>query len=102
MNVRLVVLPDAVRQIEDANTWLRANRAAAPELFARELALAFARVEQQPEVGHPFPRPGFLGLRVLLLPRTRCHVYYDQSGGELVVRAFWSAVRGRRVRLRRT
>ncbi len=102
MTVRLVVLPDAVRQIEEANTWWRANRAAAPELLARELARAFARLEQQPEVGRPFPRPGFSGLRVLLLPRTRYHVYYDQAGGELVVRAFWSAIRGRRVRLRRT
>lgn len=102
MTVHVVVLPDAARQIEEANVWWRENRPAAPDFLARELARAFARLEQQPEVGRPFPRPGFPGLRVLLLPRTRYHVYYDQPGGELVVRAFWSAVRGRRVRLRRS
>ena len=102
MTVRVVVLPDAMQQIEEANAWWRSNRPAAPGLLVRELASAFARLERQPEVGRPLPRPGFPGLRILLLPRTRYHVYYDPGDGELVVRAFWSAVRGRRVRLRRT
>ncbi len=102
MTVRVVVLPDAARQIEEANAWWRENRPDALDFLARELARAFARLERQPEVGRPFPRPGFPGVRILLLPGTRYHVFYDQIGGELVVRAFWSAIRGRRVRLRRS
>ncbi len=102
MTVRIVVLPDAVRQIEEANAWWRVNRLAAPELLNRELAGTLGLLEQQPDIGRPLPRPGFPGLRVLLLPRTQYHLYYDQGGSELVVRAFWSAVRGRRARLRRS
>jgi plasmid stabilization system protein ParE len=101
VTVRVVVLPDAVRQIEEADAWWRANRPAAPDLLGRELAGAFARLEQRPEIGRAFPRPGFPGLRVLLLRRTRYHVYYDRVADEVVIRAFWSAVRRRRARLRR-
>ena len=103
MRARIEVLPDAFQQIEQAVAWWREHRTAALELFDDELAAAFNLLEQQPDAGRPFPRRRFRSLRVLLLPRTHYHVYYerDHETGTVLVRAVWSAVRGRRPPLRR-
>lgn len=103
MNARVEVLPDALRQIERAAAWWRENRSAAEGLFVAELTAAFDLLERQPEVGRPFPRRRFPRLRVLLMVKTRHHLYYehDPEQGVVRVRAVWSAVRGRRAPLRR-
>ena len=92
---RVEVLPDALRQIERASSWWRKHRLRAPELFSHELAAAFKVLEEQPESGRMFPRPRFPELRVLLMPRTRYHLYYDIVGEDVRVLSVWSAVRGR-------
>jgi len=103
VSTRIEVLPDALQQIELAATWWREHRAAAVGLFSAELAAAFRLLERQPDAGRLYPRRLFPHLRVLLMPRTRYHVYYehDDAGGVVLVRAVWSAVRGRRPPLRR-
>jgi plasmid stabilization system protein ParE len=103
VSARVEVLPDALEQIEQAAAWWREHREASPELFADELAAAFTLLAEQPESGRPLPRPRFPRLRVLLMPRTRHHVYYehDAGAGVVLVRALWGAVRGRRPPLRR-
>lgn len=103
MKARIEVLPDALQQIEQAAVWWREHRTAAPRLFGNELAATFELLEEQPDAGRPFPRGRFPRLRVLLMPRTRYHVYYehDTAAGVVLVRAVWGAVRGRRPPLRR-
>jgi plasmid stabilization system protein ParE len=103
VRARIGVLPDAAQQIEQAAAWWREHRTASPELFGEELAAAFHLLEEQPDAGRPFPRRRFRFLRVLLLPRTRYSVYYerDTDAGIVLVRAVWSAVRGRRPPLKR-
>ena len=103
MKARIEVLPDAMKQIEQAAAWWREHRASAPALFGDELAAAFDLLEEQPDAGRPLPRRNFPRLRALLLPRTRYHLFYDHdTDAEFVlVRAVWSVVRGRRPRLRR-
>jgi plasmid stabilization system protein ParE len=99
---RVEILPDALHQIEQAAAWWHEHRAAAPTLFSDELASAFTLLEEHPDSGRPFPRRRFPDLRVLLMPRTRLHLYYDHDNdrGVVLVRALWSAVRGRRAPLR--
>jgi plasmid stabilization system protein ParE len=102
VSARIEILPNALQQIEQAAAWWREHRAAAAGLFGAELAAAFRLLERQPDAGRPFPRRLFPRLRVLLMPRTRYHLYYehDASGSVVLVRAVWSAVRSRRPRLR--
>ena len=102
MRTRIEVLPDAVHQIERIAGWWREHRAGVVDLFADELAAAFDLLEELPDVGRPFPRRRFPSLRVLLLTRTRYHIYYEHNAeaGVVLVRAVWSAVRGRRPPLR--
>ena len=103
MNLRIEVLPDALQQIEQAAAWWHEHRTAAAGLFRAELEAAFRQLERMPDAGRPFPRRLFPHLRVLLMPRTRYHVYYehDAAGEVVLVRAVWSAVRSRRPPLRR-
>jgi len=102
VTARLEFLPEASQQVEAADEWWRENRPAARDLFARELGEALSLLEAQPTAGRPLPRPDFPKLRLLLLPRTRYHVYYEHDAGRglLLVRSVWSAVRGRAPQLR--
>jgi len=89
VSARIEVLPDALLQIEQATAWWREHRTPAVGLFSAELAAAFRLLERQPDAGHQFPRRLFPRLRVLLMPRTRYHVYYehDDASGVVLVRA---------------
>ena len=42
MSRRLIVAPEAEAQIDAIDAWWRSNRPASPDLFAQELAAAFA------------------------------------------------------------
>jgi plasmid stabilization system protein ParE len=65
-------------------------------MFTDELSRATEMLKDQPEIGRPFPRPEALGLRVLVLRRTRYLVYYvhNVDAGEVLVVAVWSGLRG--------
>lgn len=94
--------PEAVARIAEISWWWRTNRLGAPELFDEELAAAVALLAGAPSAGRRVVRRNLPGLRRLLLPGTRQHVYYleDVSAGQVVVISVWSAMRRRGPRLR--
>ncbi|MCZ6794349.1 MAG: type II toxin-antitoxin system RelE/ParE family toxin [Planctomycetota bacterium] len=83
--------------ILEISAWWHENRTASLDLFRRELEGAIDLLEQSPDVGRRYPDAGIPGLRRLLLPRTRYHVYYvhQEAAQKVVILAAWSAVRGR-------
>lgn len=103
MTAAVRTTPQADASIIEAAAWWRANRAAAPDLFEQELSGAVALLAGAPDVGRRYRHRGIPGLRRLLLPRVRYHVYYvhHPERGEVVVLVVWSAVRGRGPRISR-
>jgi len=97
MTVAVRTTSEADGHILAASAWWRTNRPSAPELFDHELAGAFRLLASAPDIGRRYRYGRIPGLRRLLLPRTRYHVYYvhDAEGAAAVVLAVWSAVRGR-------
>ena len=96
MTARVRTTARADRQILQAGAWWRGNRPAAPNLLTSEIAAAFSLLENAADIASRYRRRGIPGLRRLLLPRTRYHVYYvHDPTGEVLVLAVWSAVRGR-------
>lgn len=103
MTVRVWLSPQAHVQALRVDDWWRANRPAARGLFADELDGAFQSLAESPGMGQPYASRRVPGVRRLLLPATRHHVYYvyDESTGNLDVLAVWSAVRRRGPPLKR-
>ena len=97
MNARVWVSPRAAAQIDDAASWWRVNRTAAPDLFVREIAGALALLAQAPKAGRHWRHPRVRGVRRLLIPSTRYHVYYVVGGeeGGVEMGAVWSGAGGR-------
>jgi plasmid stabilization system protein ParE len=84
----------ATRDIEEINTWWRANRSAAPDLFLLELRATLSIAALSPTLGAPARDVRLPAVRRLILQRTRYHVYYRVAGQVLEVLAVWHAVRG--------
>ena len=103
MSTSIVTTPEADQQVLRADEWWRENRPAGSSLFTDELAGSFAALRRAPQLGKPLRRKGIPGLRRLLLPRTRYHLYYvfDEPQDQIIVLSVWSAVRGRGPRLSR-
>jgi plasmid stabilization system protein ParE len=99
MTLALIVSPEADAHVEVINSWWRANRLAAPDLFAQELAEAFASMCAAPDVGHRYMRGGFKEVRRVLLRATRHHVYYVATETTVHVIAVWGSVKTRGPRL---
>jgi len=93
LSVRVWSTPEADAQARAAAAWWRENRQASADLFYRELFGAVDLLATVPEIGRSYPEAGVPGLRRLLLPRTRYHVY-DADQGEVAILAVWSAIRG--------
>ena len=103
MKARVGTAPQAEAQARSAQEWWKRNRPAAPDLFTQELNRALELLGDAPDIGARYRQAGITGLRRLILPATRHHVYYvhDAEKAEVLVLAIWSAVRGRRPPLRR-
>jgi plasmid stabilization system protein ParE len=103
MTARIRTTLRADAQVERISLWWRANRPAAPGLFTDEVAGAFALLTEAPDVGRQLRRRDVPGLRRVLLPRSRHHIYYvhDEERSEVIILAVWSAVRGHGPPLRR-
>ena len=94
---RVWATPQAEAQARVADAWWREHREASPDLFYQEFVGAVDMLTVAPEIGRLYPEGGVLGLRRLLLPGSRYHVYYvhDSENDEVAILAVWSAVRGR-------
>jgi plasmid stabilization system protein ParE len=91
---RVELAPRAHAQVRLIHEWWRANRLAAPSLFADELATALDQLERGVVFGVVYPFALF-EVRRFLLPRSRYHVFYSVDGDLVKVRAVWHASRGK-------
>ena len=94
MSVPVRTTPEADEQIRMVHNWWRRNRSAAPDMFVNELASAFTLVGSTPHLGHPYRRSPVAGVRRVLLPGSRYHVYYVGLDHEVRVLAVWHGRRG--------
>ncbi|WP_317987820.1 type II toxin-antitoxin system RelE/ParE family toxin [Hyalangium gracile] len=103
MTIQVQFTPRAESQVGEAALWWRTNRPAAPSLFEEELTTALQLLSALPDLGRRYSHPRVPGVRRLLMPRTRYHLYYvhDEQGRVVIVLALWSAVRGRGPALRK-
>jgi plasmid stabilization system protein ParE len=104
MSVRLRTTVTADEQARNADTWWRDNRREAPNLFREELEKARELLAVSPRLGVPYAHRTMVGVRRLVLPRTRYHLYYtfDPVENEILVLAVWSTLRGAPPLLRNT
>ena len=104
MRAAVTVLPEALAQLGDADDWWREHRLDAPDLLLEEWTQAMRLLEEQPIIGHAAALPHHLRLRILLMPQTLKHVWYETSADEreVLVLALWGAVRGEAPLLPRT
>jgi plasmid stabilization system protein ParE len=68
-----------------------------PAGVAGSLVGALELLAEAPAIGRRHSHPDIPGLRRLLLPGTRYHIYYvhEAERDAMVILAIWSAVRGR-------
>ena len=97
----LRLTPAAEASVAKASAWWRDNRSASPDLVEAEFAAACALLAEAPLGGRPAARRGIPGLRRVLPPATRHHLYYVFTAvtQEVVVLVLWSAIRRRGPRL---
>jgi len=92
--VKLELSPRAMRELERRERWWRKNRRAAAELFEQELRTALERIRTTPESGKIFRADSGRTYHRVLMPRTRCYVYYRiVAPDQVLVASLWSAVR---------
>lgn len=94
---RVELSPEALEQAYAIDDWWRRNRPAAPDLFVAELTVALERLEGSPLSSARYDQAGMVGLRRLLLPRTRYHVYFTVVEDQAVVEvhAVWHSAQGK-------
>jgi len=94
-DVDVLFHPRAAEDAATIETWWRANRTSAPELFVRELEATLALVVSSPTLGALAAREDdFPGVRRVFMRRTRYHLYYRLAGQTLEVLAIWHTARG--------
>jgi hypothetical protein len=81
-------------QVAREKLWWLENRIHT-EIFAAEFEEALRIVAFLPGAGTSYPRAGVAGLRRIYLRKVACHIYYTFDEQDVIVRAFWSAHRGR-------
>ena len=91
----VVLTASAARQMREALAWWSENRLAAPRLLDEELRGVLGIVVAAPTLGALAHDARLAGVRRILLPRTRYHLYYrvDETAGRLEVLALWYARR---------
>lgn len=94
MSLALRVTPQADSQIQAIDTWWRANRPAASDLFVNELEASFELIQAAPEVGRLYRRGSNKRVRRVLLNATRYHIYYIRGVADIWILAVWHAQRG--------
>ena len=92
--MKVELTEEARAQVNEIDAWWRANRRAAPDLFAAELDQALAMLEASPTLGSPYVARA-TRVRRLLLPRTHYHLYVSDGVDRVFVVAVWSVFRGR-------
>jgi plasmid stabilization system protein ParE len=92
--LRIEITDNARTQISIAAAWWAENRPAARDAVREELDHVLDLLRIQPEIGTLIRRETLSGVRRVILPRIRYHVYYWIAGDSLQVLAFWHSSRG--------
>lgn len=94
---RVEFSPEALAQAQQVALWWRENRPAAADLFEDEVTAAVEKLSTAPATGVPYLRSNLAGIRRVLLPRTRYHIYYvvDDAAAVVRIHALWHTARGR-------
>jgi hypothetical protein len=98
--VKIVLLDEAQHRFETEDSWWRQHRDA-KEIFVTEFEEALRHLAAAPGVGQRYRRLGGKLIQRLLMPKTRCHVYYfhDVERKVIEVHSIWGARRRRGPRL---
>lgn len=88
----------AQRHVDRERRWWLRHRVHV-DAFADEFEQALKVLALLPGAGSVYAQAGVPGLRRLYVPKVACHLYYTFDEGEVIVRAFWGARRGRGPRL---
>jgi len=95
-SVSIEFAPEALEQIRAVHDWWKDHRSAAPELFREEVAATLEIIKSSPSAAKTYPFPAIPGLRRILMPRTRYHLYFSlhDQGKLIFVHALWHTSRG--------
>ena len=93
--LRLLVVPNAERQVREATAWWRENRPAARGLFEEELARGYELITTQPCIGTRVFDVSIQGVRRFHLLRIHYHLYYRVNEDTVEVLALWHVRRGK-------
>jgi plasmid stabilization system protein ParE len=94
MPLRIKVSARAAAQVRQAAAWWLANRPAAPDAVAKEVAESVALLAEQPGIGARYGGSRTPGVRRVFLGRIGYFVYYRATNDTLEVLALWHASRG--------
>ena len=92
--MRVLISKRAARAAERIDEHWRAH-ADHPAVFAAEFLAAIESLESTPLPGSSVPTEKRPGLKRLLLPRSRCHIYFEVEATEIRILHVWHAARGR-------
>ncbi|HET9195678.1 MAG TPA: hypothetical protein VFO21_22520 [Vicinamibacterales bacterium] len=94
--MKIVLLDEAQERFEAEDRWWREHRDA-KELFVTEFEEAVRHVAAAPGIGQQYRRTRGRLIQRVLMPKTRCHVYYfyDSNRDILEIHSIWGARRKR-------
>jgi plasmid stabilization system protein ParE len=94
MHRQVLISADAEIQLAGVRSWWRENRAAAPDLFDRELDAAVEILRHSAGAFPVYRTEGRAEVRRLLLPRSRYAVYFSIEEHHVLFVAVWHTARG--------
>lgn len=89
--MKVVIMPEAESQLATRRAWWRDNRPATRDLFDQELAAAIDRIRNGPFTSAVFVERQGHAIRRRLLPKTRCHLYFEILEGKREVQILAAA-----------
>jgi plasmid stabilization system protein ParE len=94
--VKIVLLDEAQERFEAEDRWWREHRDA-KELFVTEFEEALRQIASTPGIGQRYRRSRGQLIQRVLMPKTRCHVYYfhDLNRDVVEIHSIWGARRRR-------
>ena len=94
--MKIVLLDEAQHRFESEDRWWREHRDA-KELFVTEFEEALRQVAAAPAIGQRYRRARGKLIQRVLMPKTRCHVYYfhDLNSDIVAIHSIWGARRRR-------
>lgn len=78
--MKVVIAPEAEAQILIRKQWWRSHRSKAPERFDEELAAALVAIADRAESFPIYSARAGRTVRLCLLAKTRCHLYFEILG----------------------